>query len=119
MRRPMHFVEDLLGHVLRLRTVAEQPVRQPEHQIEVAIEELPERLGIPRRDPFEHGARRRRCPAVGRTLGGGRTRMAIESAFPDAAAMEQLLAMGMEQGLTAAVGQIDAILAADAAGSRR
>jgi uncharacterized protein YndB with AHSA1/START domain len=44
-------------------------------------------------------------------LGGGRTRMTIASVFPDAAAMEQLLAMGMEQGLTLAVGQIDAILA--------
>ena len=44
-------------------------------------------------------------------LGGGRTRMSIESVFPDGAAMEQLLAMGMEQGLTEAVGQIDAILA--------
>jgi uncharacterized protein YndB with AHSA1/START domain len=46
-------------------------------------------------------------------VGGGRTRMSIASVFPDAAAMEQLLAMGMEQGLTEAVGQIDAILAAD------
>jgi uncharacterized protein YndB with AHSA1/START domain len=46
-------------------------------------------------------------------LGGGRTRMSIESIFPDAAAMEQVLAMGMEQGLTEAVGQIDAILAED------
>jgi uncharacterized protein YndB with AHSA1/START domain len=45
-------------------------------------------------------------------IGDGRTRMSIESSFPDAAAMEQLLAMGMEQGLTEAVGQIDAILAA-------
>jgi uncharacterized protein YndB with AHSA1/START domain len=44
-------------------------------------------------------------------IGDGRTRMSIESSFPDAAAMEQLLAMGMEQGLTEAVGQIDAILA--------
>ena len=41
----------------------------------------------------------------------GRTRMSIESVFPDTAAMEQVLAMGMEQGLTQAVGQIDAILA--------
>ena len=48
-----------------------------------------------------------------REMGGGRTRMSIESSFPDAAAMEQLLAMGMEQGLTEAVGQIDAILAED------
>ena len=37
--------------------------------------------------------------------------MSIESVFPDRAAMEQLLAMGMEEGLTEAVGQIDAILA--------
>ncbi len=46
-------------------------------------------------------------------LGDGRTRMSIESIFSDAAAMEQLLAMGMEQGLTEAVGQIDAILGED------
>jgi hypothetical protein len=37
--------------------------------------------------------------------------MSIESHFPSAAAMEQVLAMGMEEGLTAAVGQIDAIIA--------
>ena len=41
------------------------------------------------------------------------TRMSIESRFPDAAAMEQLLAMGMEEGLREAVGQIDEILAED------
>ena len=51
-------------------------------------------------------------------LGGGKTRMSIESRFPDAAAMEQVLAMGMEQGLTEAVGQIDAILAEDALARR-
>ena len=42
-----------------------------------------------------------------------RTRMSIESTFPSTEAMEQLLAMGMEEGLTQAVGQIDAILAED------
>jgi uncharacterized protein YndB with AHSA1/START domain len=47
-------------------------------------------------------------------LGAGRTRMSIESRFPSTEAMEQVLAMGMEQGLTEAIGQIDAILAADA-----
>jgi uncharacterized protein YndB with AHSA1/START domain len=51
-------------------------------------------------------------------LGGGRTRMSIESRFPDAAAMEQILAMGMEEGLREAVGQIDAILAEDAVTTR-
>ena len=47
-------------------------------------------------------------------IGEGRTRMSIESVFPDTATMEQLLAMGMESGITEAVGQIDAILAEDA-----
>jgi uncharacterized protein YndB with AHSA1/START domain len=46
-------------------------------------------------------------------IGDGRTRMSIESAFPSAEAMEQLLAMGMEEGLKQAMGQIDAILAED------
>ncbi len=50
-------------------------------------------------------------------VASGRTRMAIETRFPDAAAMEQTIAMGMEQGLTEAVGQIDAILAEAAAAS--
>ena len=44
-----------------------------------------------------------------------RTRMSIHSMFPDTEAMEQQLAMGMEEGLTQAVAQIDAILAQDAA----
>ncbi len=47
-------------------------------------------------------------------IDGGRTRMSIESHFPSTEAMEQVLAMGMEEGLTEAVGQIDAILAEDA-----
>jgi uncharacterized protein YndB with AHSA1/START domain len=48
----------------------------------------------------------------------GRTRMSIESVFPSTEAMEQVLAMGMEEGLTQAVGQIDAILAEDAVAGR-
>ena len=47
-------------------------------------------------------------------IGEGRTRMSIESVFPNAEAMELVLGMGMEEGLTQAVGQIDAILAQDA-----
>jgi uncharacterized protein YndB with AHSA1/START domain len=43
----------------------------------------------------------------------GRTRMSIESVFSSAEAMEQALGMGMEEGLSLAVGQIDAILAED------
>jgi uncharacterized protein YndB with AHSA1/START domain len=44
-------------------------------------------------------------------VGDGRTRMTIESVFPDTATMEQLLAMGQEEGMIEAVGQIDAMLA--------
>jgi uncharacterized protein YndB with AHSA1/START domain len=44
-------------------------------------------------------------------IGDGRTRMSIESRFSSTEAMEQLIAMGMEEGLRQAVGQIDAILA--------
>lgn len=44
-------------------------------------------------------------------IGNGRTRMSIDSRFPSVEAMEQLVAMGMEEGLKEAVGQIDSILA--------
>ncbi len=47
-------------------------------------------------------------------IGAGRTRMSIQDTSPTPEVMEQLLAMGMEQGLTEAVGQIDAILAESA-----
>ena len=43
-----------------------------------------------------------------------RTRMVIVSEFPSTEAMEQLLAMGQEEGMKQAIGQIDAILAEDA-----
>ncbi|HEY7331547.1 MAG TPA: SRPBCC domain-containing protein [Candidatus Limnocylindria bacterium] len=46
----------------------------------------------------------------------GQTRMRIQSEFPSVEAMEQLAAMGMEEGLRQAVGQIDAILAEEPVG---
>jgi uncharacterized protein YndB with AHSA1/START domain len=49
----------------------------------------------------------------------GRTRMSIQSRFPSTEAMEQGLAMGVEEGLKQAVGQIDAILADDTTSSPR
>jgi len=51
--------------------------------------------------------------------GDGRTRMSIENRFPSAEAMEQLLAMGQEEGMKQALGQIDAILAEDPVASGR
>jgi hypothetical protein len=44
-------------------------------------------------------------------IGGGKTRMSIESEFPTVEAIEQLAPMGVEEDRTQAVGQIDAILA--------
>ena len=41
----------------------------------------------------------------------GRTRMSIENVFPSIEAMEQILAMGTEEGQRQAVSQADAILA--------
>lgn len=43
---------------------------------------------------------------------GSSTRMTIESTFPSTEAMEQMLEMGMEEGIQQALGQIDDILAA-------
>ena len=42
---------------------------------------------------------------------GGGTRMSVETTFPSIEAMDQLLEMGMEEGMAAGLGQIDAILA--------
>ena len=49
-------------------------------------------------------------------IGSGRTRMSIENRFPSVEAMEQVLAMGMEEGMKQALGQIDDILAEDRVG---
>jgi hypothetical protein len=42
----------------------------------------------------------------------GTTTMSIESRFSTREALEQMIEMGMEQGFTETVGQIDAVLAA-------
>jgi uncharacterized protein YndB with AHSA1/START domain len=43
----------------------------------------------------------------------GRTRMIIQTTFPSPEAMDQLTAMGMEEGMTAALSQIDQLLHAE------
>jgi uncharacterized protein YndB with AHSA1/START domain len=50
------------------------------------------------------------CVTLADSDGGG-TQMAITSTFATVEAMDQLLAMGMDEGMKAAMGQIDAILA--------
>ncbi len=78
--------------------------------------DAPRRLSF--RDGFadETGSPNDALPRVESTvhltaLPDGGTEMVIEARFPSVAAMEQLLEMGMEPGIVAALGQIDAILA--------
>ncbi len=42
---------------------------------------------------------------------GGGTRMTITTVYPSTEAMQQVLDMGMEQGITMAIGQMDGLLA--------
>jgi len=92
---------------------------QPRGYWEILEVEPPHRLRV--RDGFanDDGTPNDSLPrsefrVVIEAIANGRTRMSIESVFESREAMEQLLAMGMEEGLTLAVGQIDAILAEDA-----
>ena len=43
---------------------------------------------------------------------GGRTRMVISTRFPSVEAMDQLLSMGIEEGILGALSQMDALVAA-------
>jgi uncharacterized protein YndB with AHSA1/START domain len=82
---------------------------------EVLAAEPPHRLEL--RDGFadDSGAPNESMPTmtmlVTLTEHGDRgTWMTIETRFPSPEAMEQLMSMGMEEGVADAVGQIDAIL---------
>jgi uncharacterized protein YndB with AHSA1/START domain len=93
---------------------------QPRGYWDIVEVEPPHRLVF--RDGFANadGTRNSDLPTMeGRvaieSIGAGRARMTISSIFASTEAMEQILAMGAEEGLTQAVGQIDAILAEDAA----
>ena len=81
---------------------------QPPHRL-VVVDGFANDDGTPN-DDFPTGEMRVNIERIGE----GRTRMSIESIFPSTEAMEQLLAMGQEQGMVEAMGQIDAILAEDA-----
>ena len=89
---------------------------------DVVAAEPPHRLEI--KDGFadERGAPNDAMPVTTTVVtlserDGGGTRMAIEARFPSHQAMEQLLAMGMDEGMLAALSQVDAILADDVTAS--
>jgi uncharacterized protein YndB with AHSA1/START domain len=83
---------------------------------EVLEVDAPRRLEV--RDGFadDGGAPNASMPTTTMTVTlstrqGGGTRMVVVSRFPSLEAMEQMVAMGMEEGIAAAMGQIDAVLA--------
>lgn len=87
---------------------------------EVLVVEPPRRLEV--RDGFadDSGTPNDGLPITGMVVtlterAGGGTVMAITSRFESVEAMEKMLAMGMEEGMAAALGQIDGILAGDVA----
>jgi len=89
---------------------------QPKGFWEVLEAEPPRRLAF--RDGFanDDGTPNTELPSTTaevtiEPIDDSRTRMLIESRFPSREALEQLVGMGMEEGLRQAVGQIDAILA--------
>lgn len=83
---------------------------------EVLVAEPPQRLEL--RDGFadENGTPSDSMPTMTMVVtlterDGGGTLMAIETQFPSMEAMEQLVSMGMDEGMAAAMAQIDEILA--------
>jgi uncharacterized protein YndB with AHSA1/START domain len=46
---------------------------------------------------------------------GGRTRMDVRTTFPSAEAMAQMLSMGMDEGMSEAMGQMDEVLRSEGA----
>jgi uncharacterized protein YndB with AHSA1/START domain len=83
---------------------------------EITAVRAPESLSYDDGFADEHGARQEGMGVVHATvtleaLGTG-TRMTIENRFDSLEQLEQLLAMGMEEGMGQAMGQIDALLAA-------
>jgi uncharacterized protein YndB with AHSA1/START domain len=83
---------------------------------DVASVDAPRRLEL--RDSFadDTGAKNESLPTTTMTMtlterAGGGTTMTLHSQFPSLEAMEQLVKMGMEEGLQAALSQIEGILA--------
>jgi uncharacterized protein YndB with AHSA1/START domain len=83
--------------------------------IDVVALDPPHRLDIAEGFAHETGAPNDDMPrntmVITFEAAGTGTIMTIAVQFPSQAAMEQMMAMGMDEGMTLAVGQIDAILA--------
>jgi uncharacterized protein YndB with AHSA1/START domain len=82
---------------------------------DVVAVEAPHRLTVDDGFADEHGSPDPSMPTTRMQVeiaddGAAGTRMVLASTFPSAEAMEQMVAMGMEEGIALAIGQIDAVL---------
>jgi uncharacterized protein YndB with AHSA1/START domain len=87
---------------------------------DIVVAEPPHRLELVDAFSDDSGAKDESLPRTPTTVTftertGGGTIMTMHSQFTSVEAMEQLVAMGMDEGLVGALSQIDGILAADAA----
>lgn len=83
---------------------------------DVVAAEAPRRLELVDSFADDSGAKNESLPSTAMTVtltegAAGGTVMTMHSQFPSLEAMEQLVSMGMEEGMLQALGQIEAILA--------
>jgi uncharacterized protein YndB with AHSA1/START domain len=83
---------------------------------DIVAVEAPHRIELVDSFAEDSGAKNESMPSTTMTVtltegAAGGTVMTVQSQFPSLEAMEQLVAMGMEDGMVEALGQIEAILA--------
>lgn len=114
---PATVVEHDLAPGATVRYYMTSPEGEKYHGLwEVVAAEPPRRLELLDAFADDSGAKNESLPTTRMTVtlterAGGGSVMVMHSQFASLEAMEQLVSMGMEEGLLAALGQIDGILA--------
>jgi uncharacterized protein YndB with AHSA1/START domain len=114
---PATVVEHDLAPGATVRYYMTSPEGEKYHGLwEVVAAERPRRLELLDAFADDSGAKNESLPTTRMTVtlterAGGGSVMVMHSQFASLEAMEQLVSMGMEEGLLAALGQIDGILA--------
>jgi len=115
---PATVVEHELAPGATVRYFMTSPEGDKYHGIwEIVAVDAPHRLELVDCFADDSGARNESMPRTAMTMTmtereGGGTTMTLHSQFASLEAMEQLVAMGMDEGIVGALGQIEGILAA-------
>ena len=115
---PATVVEHELAPGATVRYFMTSPEGDKYHGIwEIVAVDAPHRLELVDSFADDSGARNESMPSTAMTMTmtereGGGTTMTLHSQFASLEAMEQLVAMGMDEGIVAALSQIEGILAA-------